>query len=50
MKKMVNGKYYDLTPEEIAAAEAKRKEMETQMPPPQPTTDDVLNALFGVTE
>lgn len=26
MKKMVNGKYYDLTPEEIAAAEAMRQE------------------------
>lgn len=48
MKKLINGKYIEITAEEIAEAEAMRKEMEAQMPPQETTAEDVLNALLGV--
>lgn len=40
--KLVNGTPVECTPEEIAAQE------EANKPVPAPTTDDVLNALLGV--
>lgn len=42
--KLVDGKPVECTAEEIAAQE------EANKPIPTPTTDDVLNALLGVTE
>lgn len=42
--KLVDGEVVECTAEEIAAQE------EANRPEPMPTTDDVLNALLGVTE
>lgn len=41
MRKIVNGKYIDLTPEEIAEIQR----MQAEMPEPEPTPDERLNAV-----
>lgn len=41
MKKWVNGKYYDMTPEEIAALEAQQPEA----PAPTPTPEEEIATL-----
>ena len=41
MKKYVNGKYIDMTPEEIAELE----KLTTEMPAPEPTPEERIAAL-----
>lgn len=41
MKKCINGEYIEMTPEEIAELEA----MAAEVPAPEPTTEERLEAL-----
>ena len=46
MKKYVNGKYIELTPEEIAELER----LQAEMPEPEPTLEERLDELETTTE